>query len=106
MYKGVGGLDLAKAAKAFIGEGVPLEHIAVQNEPNQGNVWNGDSCRNSYPKMHWTGAQLHSFVREHLGPTLEQQGLAAKVGIFLSTFPVNDFSGYVKPTLADPAALK
>jgi len=33
-------------------------------------------------------------------------GIAETVGIFLATFPVNDFTGYVLPTLNDSAASK
>jgi uncharacterized protein (DUF2164 family) len=33
--------------------------------------------------MHWTGDQLHTFLRDHLGPTFAEQGLADTVGIFL-----------------------
>ena len=95
----------SKVAKAYIG-GLKFEHLAIQNEPNQGDTWDGKSCRDSYPKMHWTGEQLRDFLRDHLGPTWVQEGLTGQVGIFLSTFPINDFDGYVKPTLTDAQALK
>jgi hypothetical protein len=76
-------LYLAKAAKSYIAAGLKFEHLAIQNEPNQGSTWNGHSCGDSYPKMHWTGDQLHTFLRDHLGPTFAEQGLADTVGIFL-----------------------
>jgi hypothetical protein len=56
--------------------------------------------------MGWTGEALHEFVRDHLGPTFESEGIAQQVGIFLSTFPVNDFDGFVNPTLNDSSAAK
>jgi glucosylceramidase len=56
--------------------------------------------------MHWTGAQLHTFLVEHLGPTFAAQGIADEVGIFLSTFPVDEYENYVAPSLRDPTALK
>jgi hypothetical protein len=98
--------DLAKAVKAYRAAGLKFEHLAIQNEPNQGDPWNGKSCRDSYPKMHWTGDQLHTFLRDHLGPTFESEGLSDTVGLFLATFPVNDYVGYVEPALTDPEALK
>ena len=103
-------LYLAKAVRALRAAGVRLEHLAVQNEPNQGNLWNNStqSCGNSYPKMHWTGEELRAFVRDHLGPAFAAQGLAGEdgVGILLATFPVNAYEDYVEPTLSDPAALR
>lgn len=99
-------LYLAKAAKAYIAAGLHFEHLAIQNEPNQGATWNGHSCGDSYPKMHWGGELLHSFLKDHLGPTFQAQNLTDTVGILLATFPVNEFEGYVQPTLADPGALK
>ena len=67
-------LYLARAAKAYRAAGLNFEHLAIQNEPNQGSLWNGHSCGQSYPKMHWTGAQLHSFLKSHLGPAFEAEG--------------------------------
>jgi O-glycosyl hydrolase len=93
-------LYLARAAKAYRDEGIAFEHLAIQNEPNQ------DSSCGAYPKMGWTGEALHEFVRDHLGPTFESEGIAQQVGIFLSTFPVNDFDGFVNPTLNDSSAAK
>ena len=89
-------------------QGFRFEYAAIQNEPNQGATWDGHSCSSSYPKMHWTGEQLHThtFVRDHLGPSFERQGPKAGreggVGIILGTFSVDDFDGMVKPPLADP----
>lgn len=93
-------LYLARAAKAYRDDGIAFEHLAIQNEPNQ------DSSCGAYPKMGWTGEALHEFVRDHLGPTFESEGIAHLVGIFLSTFPVNDFDGFVNPTLNDSSTAK
>eukprot|EP00936_MAST-01D_sp_MAST-1D-sp1_P000658 g658.t1 len=103
-------LYLAKAVRALRAAGVRLEYLAVQNEPNQGSLWNNvtQSCGNSYPKMHWTGEELRAFVRDHLGPTFAAEGLAGEksVGILLGTFPVNAYEEYVAPALSDPAVLR
>ena len=56
--------------------------------------------------MGWSGEELRAFVRDHLGPTFEREGIDQEVGIFLSTFPVNDFDGFVFPALNDSAAAK
>eukprot|EP01051_Picozoa_sp_SAG22_P027241 SAG22_NODE_9019_length_614_cov_1.143689_1_plen_138_part_10 len=48
----------------------------------------------------------HTFLRDHLGPTFAAQNLTETVGIFLATFPVNDYAGYIAPALTDPEALK
>jgi O-glycosyl hydrolase len=45
-------LYLARAAKAYRAAGLNFTHLAIQNEPNQGDTWNGKSCGDSYPKMH------------------------------------------------------
>jgi hypothetical protein len=37
------------------------------------------SAGDSYPKMHWTGAQLAEFLKDHLGPTFESEGLSTSV---------------------------
>lgn len=91
-------LYLARAAKAYRAEGLAFEDLAIQNEPNQ------NSACGAYPKMGWSGDDLHTFLRDHLGPTFASEGITDQVGIFLATFPVNDFAGFVNATLADPAA--
>lgn len=68
--------------QAYRAEGLNFEHLAIQNEPNQGSPWNGKSCGNSYPKMHWTGAELAEFLKNHLGPTFEREGIADQVGAY------------------------
>jgi glucosylceramidase len=55
--------------------------------------------------MHWTGIELRDFLRDHLGPTFAAEGISKDVGLFLSTFPVNDFAGYVQPSLNDSKAM-
>jgi glucosylceramidase len=98
---------LARAALAYRAEGLRFEHLAVQNEPNQGDTWHNASrsCHDSYPKMHWTGEALRDFVRDYLGPAFAAHNLSGTVGILLSTFPVNEFESYVQPALADEGAL-
>ena len=32
--------------------------------------------------MHWTGAELAEFLKNHLGPTFEREGIADQVGAY------------------------
>jgi hypothetical protein len=43
----------AKAAKAFRAEGLAFEHLAIQNEPNQGGQWDPlkKSCGAETPSL-------------------------------------------------------
>ena len=68
-YQAAYALYLAKAAIAYRAAGLNFEHLAIQNEPNQGGRWSGGPkghCGDSYPKMRWTGEQLvrpqHCFI--------------------------------------------
>ena len=61
--------------------------------------------------MAWTGTQLAEFLKTHLGPAFEAEGIADVVGIFLATFSPKkgdaaDYTALVAPTLTDPDAVK
>ena len=107
-YQAAYALYLARAAQAYRGAGLNFEHLAIQNEPNNGGYRKDGSCFScdSFPHMHWTGEQLRTFLRDHLGPTFAAENLTDTVGIFLATFPVNNYTGYVAPALTDAEALK
>lgn len=51
-----------KWVEAYKAEGVDVYAVTPQNEPNILNV---------YPTCEWSGAQLRTFVGEHLGPKLK-----------------------------------
>ena len=102
-YQAAYALYLARAAQAYRSAGLNFEHLAIQNEPNNGGA--GFSC-DSFPHMHWTGEQLRTFLRDHLGPTFVAENLTDTVGIFLATFPLDNYTGYVAPALTDTEALK
>ncbi len=55
-----------KYLKAYAAEGVPLWGLTVQNEPMASQVW--ESCV-------YTAGEEKDFVRDYLGPTLQQNGL-------------------------------
>ena len=56
-----------KYAKECLAEGLPLWGFTVENEPHgNGNNWES---------MHYSPDEMTEFVREHLGPALETNGL-------------------------------
>lgn len=55
-----------KFLKSYEEEGVHIERITVQNEPEAVQTW--DSCT-------YTAKQEGEFVKDYLGPTLEREGL-------------------------------
>jgi glucosylceramidase len=62
-------LYYTKYIKAMESEGVPIWGITVQNEPEATQVW--DSCR-------YTAEEERDFVKNHLGPVMEKEGLGEK----------------------------
>lgn len=59
---------VAKFLQAYTAAGIPIWGLTVQNEPMAVQKW--ESCV-------FTAAEERDFVRDHLGPTLQRQGLAA-----------------------------
>ncbi|MFC7373413.1 glycoside hydrolase family 30 beta sandwich domain-containing protein [Fictibacillus iocasae] len=68
-YNDVWARYYAKYVKAMENEGVPIWGITVQNEPDATQVW--DSCI-------YSGEEERDFVKKHLGPIMEQEGLGDK----------------------------
>jgi glucosylceramidase len=66
---------LTAFVRAYAAQGIPIETISPQNEPNY---------TGSYPTCNWSPATYTTFVGQHLGPALEGAGLATK--IMLGTF--------------------
>jgi glucosylceramidase len=59
----------AKFIKAYEKEGVPIWGLSIQNEPMATQRW--ESCI-------YTAEQERDFLKNHLGPTLEHEGLGDK----------------------------
>ena len=59
----------AKFIKAYEGEGIPIWGLTIQNEPMATQRW--ESCI-------YTAKQERDFLKNHLGPTLEAEGLGDK----------------------------
>jgi glucosylceramidase len=86
-------LYLSRFVEEYGKEGIPVEAVAVQNEPG---------IANNYPSCSWEPSQFLTFVRDYLGPTFQQRGLPTK--IILGTFndPANE--KHAMAVLNDPAA--
>jgi glucosylceramidase len=89
-------LYYAKFIKAFRKEGVPIWGLTIQNEPQATQTW--DSCL-------WTGEEEGAFVRDHLGPTLEKEGLS-KVKIMIWDHNKDHLLRRAQETLSDPKTRK
>lgn len=68
-YRDLWALYYVKYIEAMEKEEIPIWGITVQNEPEATQTW--DSCR-------YTGEQERDFIKNHLGPILEKNGLANK----------------------------
>jgi glucosylceramidase len=66
---------LIKFVQAYTEQGIPIEAISAQNEPNY---------TGNYPTCAWTPAIYAKFIGQHLGPAVASAGLTTK--IVLGTF--------------------
>ena len=66
---------LIQFVQAYAGEGIAIEAVSPQNEPNY---------TGNYPTCGWSPATYTKFIGQHLGPTLASSGLTVK--IILGTF--------------------
>lgn len=62
-------LYYAKFIKAYEKEGIPIWGLSIQNEPMATQRW--ESCI-------YTAEEERDFLKNHLGPTMEKEGLADK----------------------------
>jgi glucosylceramidase len=86
-------LYLARFVEEYGMEGITVEAVAVQNEP---------SIENDYPSCRWQPSQFDTFVRDYLGPTLQQRGLPTT--ILLGTFNDPKNQKHAMAVLDDAAA--
>ena len=92
MY-GAYALYLLMFIRAFRKESLPVEAVAVQNEP--GTLTN-------YPSCDWTPVQYLVFIRDYLGPLLQKEGVHD--AIMLGTFNMPKNAGHALTVLLDPDA--
>jgi glucosylceramidase len=86
-------LYLAKFVEAYRAEKIPVEAVAVQNEPY---------ILTHYPSCKWDPAQYRAFVRDHLGPMLAERKSGAVV--MLGTFNQPDNEAHARAVLEDEKA--
>ena len=86
-------LYLLKFIQAYRQEGLPMEAVAIQNEP--GTLTN-------YPSCDWTPVQYLFFIRDYLGPLFEKEGVHD--AIMLGTFNQPNLAGHALTVLLDPKA--
>jgi glucosylceramidase len=86
-------LYLLKFILAYRAEGLPVEAVAVQNEP--GTLTN-------YPSCDWTPIQYLTFIRDYLGPLFQKEGIHD--AIMLGTFNQPKLLGHALTVLLDPHA--
>jgi glucosylceramidase len=86
-------LYICKFVEAYRAEGIPVEAVAVQNEP---------IILTHYPSCEWKPFQYLDFVRDHLGPMLAGRNSGA--GIVLGTFPQPVCAPHALAVLSDATA--
>lgn len=86
-------LYLCRYAEAYRAEGIPVEIVAVQNEPMH---------QTAYPSCAWSPEQYRIFIRDYLGPLLSKRGSGA--GVMLGTLPQPVCAPYAEAVLSDEEA--
>jgi glucosylceramidase len=86
-------LYLLRFIQAYRREDLPVEAVAVQNEP--GTLTN-------YPSCDWTPGQVLTFIRDHLGPLFLKEGIYD--AIMLGTFNQPKNAAHALTVLCDPNA--
>ena len=94
-YKQVWADYLVKYVEAYRQEGINIDWMTVQNEPNATQTW--DSCR-------YTGAEEAELVKNYLGPTFEKAGI--KLNLIIWDHNKERVYERAKESLADPEAAK
>lgn len=87
---------IVRYLKAYAKEGIRIDAITVQNEPEAVQTW--DSCI-------YTSEEEALFVREYLGPTLERAGLS-DIGIYVWDHNKEEAYQRFKEVLADEKTRK
>ena len=83
-----------KYIRAYAKEGIPIEYITVQNEVG---------VAQTFDSMVWSAEQTTEFVKNHLGPAFEREGIATKILMYDHN---RDNWEYPVKVLNDPGAAK
>ena len=81
--------------RAYEAEGLPIHAITVQNEPRMAHA--------RYPTTLWTAVEQRDFIRDHLGPLFEREGVKTLVWCWDHNWNLPEFP---RTILADPAAAR
>lgn len=75
---------LIRFIQAYQSEGIPIHALTVQNEPRHTD--------NRYPTMRMAYPEQARFIRDYLGPALEQAGLHTKILIWDHNWDGTDYA--------------
>jgi len=97
-------LYFLKFVQSYAEEGVRIDQIHVQNEPMSDQ---------KFPSCVWTGEQFRVFIRDHMGPLFEANGIDTDIWLGTINGPEVDhrflhtgYDQYSNLVLSDPAARK
>jgi glucosylceramidase len=86
-------LYFAKFVQAYGEEGIRIDQVHVQNEPNSDQ---------KFPSCLWTGEKMRVFIRDHLGPIFKRLNIDCE--IWAGTIERGDYNKWAHTILSDPAA--
>lgn len=81
--------------RAYEAEGLPIHALTVQNEPRMSH--------RRYPTTLWTAEDQRDFIRDHLGPLFEREGIATRIWCWDHNWNLPRFPATI---LSDPAAAR
>lgn len=88
-------LYLVKFLRAYEAEGVPMRAMTVQNEPAHVDP--------NYPTCFWRPEDQRDFIRDHLGPLFDQEGITTPIWCWDHNY---NFIKFPRTVLSDPGAAK
>ncbi len=86
-------LYLLRFVKAYHMEGLPVQQLHIQNEPNSDQ---------KFPSCVWTGAKMRDFIRDYLGPRFREADVPCE--IWAGTIERPDYDAWAHTILMDPLA--
>ena len=81
--------------RAYAAEGLPIHALTVQNEPHM--------THRGYPTTAWTAQAQRDFIRDHLGPLFEREGVTTRIWCWDHNWNKPEFP---RTILSDPAAAR
>lgn len=81
--------------RAYEVEGLPIHALTLQNEPRMVDP--------GYPTTRWSAEEQRDFIRDHIGPLLEREGVTTRIWCWDHNW--NDLR-FPTTVLADPAAAR